>query len=150
MKKDIVRIKNISPDIIIQWRLLQPNDEGWSSLRCLYAYITTSKKEILYIGKAWSVTVRDRWNRASKDNFWNDIERERRIFKHLVLIGHITLSYSGRLTPKLLADIESLLIMGEQPWGNIQSRESRIARPGLIVKCEGKWPGKVRYYKDNG
>jgi hypothetical protein len=150
MENDIVRIKNISPDIIVKWRLLQPDDEGWLSSQCLYAYITVDKKEILYIGKAWGVSVRGRWNRASKENFWDDLERKRRIFNHLVLLGKLTITYSGRLTSKLLADTESLLIMGEQPWGNIQSRKSRIKRPGLIVKCEGEWPGKVRFYKDNG
>lgn len=145
-----IKRKGIKPDVTIQWRLLQPADEGWARLRCLYAYITTNKKEILYIGKAWGVTVKGRWNRAGKEHFWNDLEKKREIYKHLVLIGDVTLSTDSRLTSQLLADIESLLIMDEQPWGNIQSKHSRIPRPGLIVNCSGQWPGKVKDYKDNG
>jgi hypothetical protein len=149
MKRDLVHIEKISPDIVVEWRILKADDEGWSSSRCLYAYITTNKKEILYIGKAWGVTVKGRWNRASKENFWNDLERKRGIFEHLVLLGNVTLSYSGRLTSELLVDIETLLIMGEQPWGNIQSKQSRIPRPGLVVECAGVWPGQARFYADN-
>lgn len=141
---------NISPHAIVQWRILTPQDEGWKSLRCLYAYLSHDQKEILYIGKAWGVSVRGRWNRAGKMRFWDDLENKRKIIKHLVLLGIVELTYSGRLTETLLMDIESLFIMGEQPWGNIQCKNSRIHRPGLIIKCEGTWPGKAKFYKDSG
>ncbi len=143
-------MNKIFPDAVVRWRFLRPEDEGWKSLQCLYAYLAPNKKEILYIGKAWGVTARARWNRAGKENFWHDLEKQRKIFKHFVLLGNVNLTYRGQLTEKLLADIESLLIMGEKPWGNILSKKSRISRPGLIVKCEGEWPGKVKFYIDNG
>ncbi len=147
---NIERMNNFLPDVLVRWRFLNPDDEGWKSIQCLYAYLSPDKKEILYIGKAWGVTVQARWNQAGKENFWTDLEKKRKIFEHLALLGNVTLTYKGRLTEKLLADIESLLIMGEQPWGNIQSMKSRISRSGLIVKCEGRWPGKAKFYKDNG
>ena len=142
-------MKTISPDIIVRWHFLSPEDPGWKSMRCLYAYVAPNKKEILYIGKCWGVTVKARWVRTAKESFWNDLERNRKIEEHFVLLGEVGLTYRRRLTNELLADVESLLIMGEQPWGNIQCKESRIPRPGLVVRCAGSWPGKARFYKDN-
>ena len=146
---NVIRMKTISPDIIVRWRFLPPEDPDWQSMRCLYAYVAPNKKEILYIGKSWGVTVRGRWGRDAKSSFWDDLEKKQKIKKHFVLLGEVSLTYSGRLTEKLLADIESLLIMGEQPWGNIQSKKSRIARPGLTIECSGSWPGQARFYQDN-
>lgn len=140
---------SISPDITIRWHPLTADHEGWKTKRCLYAYLAPRTNEILYIGKAWGVTVRGRWSRTAKENFWKDLERERGIRAHSPLFGEVELHYPGNLSSKLLADIESLLIAAEQPWGNIQSRNSRIARPGLAVKCIGRWPGRARIYVDN-
>ena len=142
-------MKTISPDIIVRWRCLPPEDPHWQSMRCLYAYVAPDKKEILYIGKSWGVSVRGRWGREAKSGFWDDLEKKRKIKKHIALLSEVSLTYSGILTEKLLADIESLLIIGEQPWGNIQNKKSRIGRPGLIVKCSGSWPGQARFYQDN-
>jgi hypothetical protein len=142
-------MKTISPDIVVRWRFLAPEDFGWDSMQCLYAYIAPDKKEILYIGKSWSVSVKGRWNRNAKEKFWNDLERKRKIKSHFALLGEVSLTYTGRLTDKLLADVESLLILGEQPWGNIQSKQERIARPGLVVECSGSWLGQAKFYKDN-
>ena len=142
-------MKTISPDIIVHWRFLPLEDPSWQSMRRLYAYVAPNKKEILYIGKSWGVTVKGRWGRDAKSAFWEDLEKKRKITKHFALLGEVNLTYSGRLTEKLLADTESLLIMGEQPWGNIQCRQSRIARPSLTVECAGSWPGQAKFYRDN-
>jgi hypothetical protein len=53
-----------------------------------------------------------------------------------------------RLSSPLLADAESLLIMRLDPFGNIQSRATRIERPGLRVHCEGAWPFKRGRFHD--
>jgi hypothetical protein len=142
-------MKTISPDINVHWRYLTLDDPDWASMRCLYAYVSPNKNEILYIGKSWGVSVKARWGRTAKKSFWNDLERKRRIKNHFALLGTISLTYKGRLTSELLSDIESLLIRGEQPWGNIQCKQSRIPRPGLVVECAGSWPGQARFYKDN-
>lgn len=51
--------------------------------------------------------------------------------------GELESPMGTRLTGQLLADVESLLIYQEQPWGNIQSRISRNSRPGMRVHCSG-------------
>lgn len=134
---------NIHTDIKVIWDQLTENHPAWAARRCLYAYIIPDMREILYIGKAWGVTVRGRWSRVAKERFWEDLERQRGIYQHRVLFGDVRLNYAGHLSSQLLSDIESLLIIAEQPWGNIQSRNSRIARPGLSVQCMGNWPGDV-------
>lgn len=142
-------MKSMSPDINVRWRYLTREDLDWASMRCLYAYVAPNNKEILYIGKSWGVSVKARWGRTAKERFWDDLERNRKIKSHFALLGSVSLTYRGRLTSELLSDIESLLIQGEQPWGNIQSKQSRIPRPGLVVECSGSWPGQARFYKDN-
>ena len=120
----------------------------WSQTRVLYAYLASVNHEILYIGKADGTTVRQRWTRSAKEGFWADLEKERRILRHGILAGEIELEKGYRLTRELLADIESLLIKRISPWGNIQSRWSRILRPGLRVICKGEWPLKRRDFRD--
>lgn len=77
--------------IEIKWRGLEGDDPGWSNRRCLYAYLAPTKKEILYIGKAWGTTVKARWSRNGKEKFWEDLEKQRKIRQHIPLIGEIYL-----------------------------------------------------------
>ena len=137
--------------VTVRWNPL--DNEGthplWSANCGLYAYVG-HRSEVLYIGKVDGCTVRERWNRSGKEAFWDDLERERRIFKHAVIFGDIELDVGSRLTRELLADIESLLISELQPWGNVQSCNTRIARSGLHVACAGSWPLRKRQFYDNG
>ena len=135
----------------IHWSTIQDDsDPLWDLSRGLYAYLAPDGKEILYIGKVDGTTIRERWNRPAKENFWDDLERERHIRKHIVIGGEIELNAGDRLTRELLADIESLLIAEVDTWGNIQSRNSRISRPGLRLRCLGNWPLKKRELYDVG
>ena len=131
--------------IEVKWRILTEDDPGWNYCRCLYAYLTQNGKEILYVGKAWGTTVRVRWSWGGKKKFWKDLEKQGGIKRHIPLIGEVYLFQGQRLTRELLADVESLLINIEKPWGNIQSQQNRISRPRMEVKCTGKWPGRRRY-----
>ncbi len=137
--------------VTVRWTPL--DNEGthplWSAECGLYAYVGP-KSEILYIGKVDGTTVRQRWSRSGKESFWDDLERERKIFKHAAIFGAIELETGSRLTRELLADIESLLITRVQPWGNIQSRKTRISRPGLHVRCAGSWPLRKCQFHDPG
>jgi hypothetical protein len=136
-------------NVVVRWEPLASNsEEGWDRLGCLYAYLAPTTPEILYVGKAWSVTVRGRWHRSAKEQFWGDLERERRIRTHRAIVGQIVLRPGQRLSHQLLCDIESLLIQQVGPWGNIQSRWSRIARPDLVVACRGAWPSRNRLFRD--
>ena len=136
--------------VTVFWRILKEKDPVWYRSGCLYAYLTPKEDEILYIGKAWRTTVKDRWSRTGKRGFWEDLEKRRGIKHHIPLIGIIYLSETQRLTRELLADIESLLISIEKPWGNIKRRHTRTQRPGMTVKCIGSWPGAKQTYKDKG
>lgn len=121
----------------------------WSGV--LYGYVAPGGREILYIGKADGArsTVRTRWNADDKAGFWRELERKRGIFKHAVVVGEVDVGSGGRLTRQLLADLESLLIRWEQPWGNIQGRRLRsFSRPGMEVRCGGDWPGRKLYLDD--
>jgi len=91
---------------------------------------------------------RQRWNRSAKSGFWDDIEREREIKKHVVIVGIFVLEPRRRLTDELIADVESLLVKRIKPWGNIQNRETRISRPGMQVICKGTWFGDHKEYRD--
>lgn len=134
----------------VHWKYLSVGSSEWNRVRCLYAYRAPRASEILYIGKSWGVSVRQRWCRSGKESFWDDLERDRGLDQHRVMIGEIALPDGQRLTHQLLCDIESLLIYETQPWGNIQSRSSRISRPGLVVTCNGDWPENKRVYLDDG
>jgi len=134
----------------VRWRMASDDSQLWDYVRALYAYFTADNKEILYIGKAGGKTVRERWNRSAKKEFWDALERERNIHEHVVRVGEIWLDEGRKLSRELLLDVESLLIKRLQPWGNIRSRSSRISRPGLRVRCQGDWPLKRREFHDVG
>lgn len=133
----------------IRWTAIVGEDDAqwvWSGV--LYAYLAPGDEEILYIGKADGAasTVRRRWNADDKAGFWRELERKRDIHKHAVVVGGVDVGLGGRLTRQLLADLESLLIKWERPWGNIQGRKERnCSRPGMEVRCSGTWPGRKRY-----
>ncbi len=135
--------------IYIRWSAVVGNhDPRWAWSGVLYTYLAPGGKEILYIGKADgdSSTVRRRWNADDKKGFWRDLERKRGIYRHAVVIGQPDVGPGRRLTRHLLADLESLLIKWECPWGNIQGRKVRnFSRPGMEVRCSGTWPGRKPY-----
>ena len=135
--------------ITIRWTDVgNENDPLWCAASVLYAYLSPSGREILYIGQACGCTVRERWRRSGKAGFWNALERDRGIRSHCVIVGVPELPAGMRLTKELLSDVESLLIARLQPWGNIQCLGTRICRPGMVVQCRGNWPGPQRKFVD--
>lgn len=134
----------------VRWRTASEDSDLWDYRRVLYAYFDVDDKEVLYIGKADRQTVRERRTRSAKKNFWDDLEKERNIYKTIVRVGEIRLEEGHKLSRELLLDAESLLIKRLRPWGNIQSRSTRILRPGLRVRCEGDWPLNRREFHDMG
>lgn len=123
----------------IHWNELDHPSEGWRRTGCLYAYTDPDTDRILYIGKADGTTIRQRFTAADKDDLFGHFKEEFGITEFGVFAGLIALEEGRRLTRELLADIESLLIKRVQPPGNVQSKRSRIARPGLVVECLGEW-----------
>lgn len=133
-------------EVTLRWYGVDPaGDPCWSYTRALYAYLAPRTHEVLYIGKADGCSVRERWR--EKSAFWRDLERQRSIFSHGVIVAELEGDF--RLTRQLLADIESLLIHRLQPWGNIQCRSSRnYSRPEMRVTCRGAWPLRRRMFRD--
>jgi hypothetical protein len=133
--------------VFLKWRDANAGDgSGWNQCRCLYAY-RAGNGELLYVGKAWGKTVRERWRFEAKAHFWTDLN-QRQVLEHSVTVGTVSLLPGERLTSELLSDAESLLIHRLRPWGNIQSVASRIERPGLQVHCSGDWVETRRRFRD--
>lgn len=140
-------MKNEISMISVRWYGIdREDDERWSYTCCLYAYIAPRGREILYLGKCDGCTVRDRWR--NKENFWRDLENERHIRSHRIIVGELMLPPNSRLTRQLLSDVESLLICSVKPWGNIQCQSTRIERLGLVVSCTGVWPLYRKKFRD--
>ena len=124
---------------------MDDDDPGWQYISCLYAYLSPDENQILYVGKSWGKTVKERWNSKDKVPLWTYIEKELGFKEHVLLIGEIYMNEDNELTKELLTDIESLIINIEKPLGNIMCIDTRISRPGLVVKCDGLWPGELEY-----
>lgn len=140
-----------NPNVRLHWRSVRSvRDPNWQAARCLYAYLAPEEPEILYIGKAdGGSTVRRRWNASDKIGLHDALEQQRGTGEHRVIVGHVESDW--RLTRQLLADVETLLIHALEPWGNIAAIRSRIARPGLHVRCLGRaWPHQSRRFLDYG
>jgi hypothetical protein len=131
----------------IQWRVLKDDrDPGWNKKQVLYAYLSPDLKEVLFIGKAFDTSVRDRWNHAARKGFWEGLENQRGIATHQVIIGELHLSSPALMSEELLADIENTLIVAIAPWGNQPLTDTPIAQEDLHVKCAGGWDGwKTEY-----
>jgi hypothetical protein len=126
---------------------LRKTTKAWKSL---YAFVTPNKREIVYIGKAGRATVAERLKCPKKDGMWEHVS-SLGIDKCKVLLGELALPRNRRLTKELLSDVERLLIMAEQPIGNVQNISSRLTtRAGMRVACVGLWPGRARDYIDGG
>ncbi len=133
----------------VLWSELEDGDPLWSSSFCLYAYLHAQRDWLLYVGKADYSSVRQRLHGAHKEQLFDDIYRRYGTEQVRVLHGDLVLPAGRRRSSELLGDVESLLIMRLQPFGNIQSRRSRFERRGLRVHCVGDWPFKrFRFHDD--
>jgi hypothetical protein len=125
-------------EIEVEWSLA--SDSEWEQTGCLYAYLHPETDEILYIGKADGKTVRQRYTAANKKDLFDYFKDELGVEADDLnaIVGNVWMDENRRLSRELLADIESLLISRIQPPGNIQKREARISRPGMVVTCTGQ------------
>ena len=53
--------------IEVEWEKIEAEEDGDNS-ECLYAYLHTETREILYIGKADGSTIRERWEAEDKES----------------------------------------------------------------------------------
>ena len=133
----------------LRWEYVDAEDEGLDFCRVLNAYLDSESSEILYIGKADFSTVRERLYGPHKEAIFDAFVNQIDLSVLHVIVGVLSLPQGSRFSSQLLSDIESLLIMKVQPSFNEQSRKSRIARPGLVVRCVGDWPLVVKKFVDS-
>jgi hypothetical protein len=133
----------------VDWTHLEEHRHPlWSAQFCLYAYLHPQRDRLLYVGKADYSTIRQRLHGDHKATLWEDLYNEYGIEEVRVMHGELLVD--GRRTSDLLSDVESLLIIRLRPFGNIQSIQSRVSRPGMKVHCIGKWPFKRSRFRDDG
>ena len=140
------------PDVTIDWSgPLADSDARWGSTFCLYAY--SHGASLLYIGKVFeskdgterSVGVRYSAHMSEGDHADEDTrvgKCVRQSTEHpQVRVGRITLLDGGKvLTEEMVIDLETLLIIYEQPTCNRANKASRGAgRKGLRVNNLGDW-----------
>src|SRR6266481_7085727 len=127
----------------VKWSYTGHNEDSLQFCRVLYAYIHPKSNKILYIGKADYCTVRERLRGSHKEAIFAAIVDELELSILHAIVGLLHIPSNRRFSSELLTDVESLLIMKVQPPYNRQSRQSRISRPSLAVKCTGDWPHNV-------
>ncbi len=132
----------------VDWLTLVDEDEEWRWTTCLYAYQHPTQRTILYIGKTDGTTVRSRLYGRHKKDFFRWMKARYGTTRMRVLQGEVYLEPGKRLSRELLTDIESLLINLVRPLGNIAATRTRIARPGLSVRCTRDWPYQTTLYVD--
>jgi hypothetical protein len=132
------------------WKIIKNRSNSkWHFRHCLYAIIHPTNYKILYIGKAWQRTVKQRFHDDDKNSLYDFLSSELNLDNFLFMVGDI-LTDVPRFTDEMLSDIESLLIKRIQPPGNIQSKRTRISRPEMIVTCTGDWPKSPQRFIDRG
>lgn len=136
-------------NIEIEWQYTGVGEESLDFSRVLYAYLHPETSEILYIGKADRCTVRERLFGAHKEAIFDEMIADLGISELHAIIGLLYVPEERRYSSELLADIESLLIINVQPQFNTQSRQLRISRPGLNVRCIGEWPHEQEHFIDD-
>lgn len=122
-------------DILLNWE--RPTTLTLSSSRCLYLMRVFRGRKILYIGKAGKQSVNARFKCQSKDRWvGKGIEADTELAPFVA--GLFT---SRRVTPKLIADVERLLIFFIQPPLNKPGRCSlSLHHREVNIRCQGQWP----------
>lgn len=136
--------------IQVDWDYADENDDALDYCRVLYAYLHPETQEILYIGKSDQSSVRDRLKGEHKKQLFAFFSNELGLESMSLQVGELLLPEGSRYSSPLLSDVESLLISSIRPSGNIQSVNTRISRPGMVVSCIGEWPHEESMFYDTG
>ena len=138
----------------VDWAFLDPTftDQRWAEDLSLYAYLHPARDWVLYIGKCDFSSPRERLYSRHKNRLFRDLWSQYGIAPTEIrmLHGRLILPGGKRRTSQVLSDVESLLIQRWKPFGNIQSRATRIARSGMWVRCRGEWPFRRWQFRDAG
>jgi|ERR1022692_356041 hypothetical protein len=122
-------------EVDLFWEGANPLNIG--SKPALYLLKNPRGGAILYIGKAGSQTIRDRWLCRSKDRIVKLARKEKIEFRPLVAGLHT----SRPKSKQLISDVEKLLIFMVQPrWNKMGLDTCRLHHRELVVNCSGSWP----------
>lgn len=116
--------------VTIRWK--STNYNGLINCDDCFLYAVTFKKELRYIGMAYSQSAHARL--MHKDHI-------RKKYQYLmdgitVWLGYIHYQSFPNISHKRIHDIESLLIYMNQPEDNTQSKKNYTGRPNLIVRSK--------------
>jgi hypothetical protein len=134
--------------VTVDWTRLADDDPLWHCCGCLYAYIDCYSDRVLYLGKADFQSVYERTLGRHKREIFDFLDQEYGDTDPGVIQGNLILEEGRRFSSRLLTDVESLLIYRLQPPANIACTRSRIARPGMQIRCRGDWPDRRRNFHD--
>jgi hypothetical protein len=133
-------------EVLLYWELANPL--SIQAKRGLYLFRRQNGREILYIGRAYRQSIGSRWQCPSKERLARLAKKEKTQVRPLVAGLHT----SRKLTPKLIDDVERILIFLVQPRWNMPGKLTcSIQHRELVVKCEGAWPhprSTFRYSND--
>ncbi len=135
-------------EVGVEWEYTDHEEKSIGFTRVLYAYLHPDTNEILYIGKSDYCSVLKRTKGTHKENLFNYFSEELGLDSYACIVGILSVPKGRKYSSELLSDVESLLIISLQPCGNIQSKGTRISRPGLKVTCSGDWPCKAKVFDD--
>lgn len=122
-------------DIELFWQLA--DNLSVQASQAVYMFRKERGREILYIGKAFRQSIKQRWVCRSKARLGKLARKERITLRPLVAGFHTKL----RLTPHLVDDVERLLIFMTQPrWNRPGMKSCSLHHRRLTVKCTGQWP----------
>jgi len=122
-------------EVELYWRI--PDELTIQATRALYMFRKKNGRAILYIGKAARQTVRGRLMCRSKDRLIELAGKDGRVVRPF-LAGLFT---TRRQTPKLIDDVERLLIFLIRPgWNGPGRKTCRLHHRSLVVVCSGEWP----------
>lgn len=134
--------------ITVNWKYISGNeDEKWDWCRVLYMYLAPKEGEPIYIGQAYECSVRERFLTAGKAALWGYMKKLK-VMRHAIAVGNIIIPRGQNISKELVNDIESLLIYHTLPCGNIMSKDTRISRPGMKIRCGGDWPLPQKTFED--
>jgi hypothetical protein len=132
------RLKYVRPpseDVELYWR--KADDLTLHARRAIYLFRRYGSREILLIGKAYRQSLKNRWNCPSKKRLDKLARKE-----HIKIAPLIASPFTKkRITPKLIDDIERLLIFLVRPrWNGPGKQSCTLHHRVLVVKCSGEWP----------
>jgi hypothetical protein len=133
-KRRVNYVREPTEIVELFWR--PPDSLTIQSRRALYYLRPRGRTGIMYIGKAGRQSIKNRIYCPSKGWLEKIMRKEKLAMRPFVASIHTT----RIVTPKLIDDIERLLIFLVQPqWNRTGKQTCRLHHRELVVECNGQW-----------